>query len=602
MTIQSHLALPPTSSRTFIRRAIVLTAAIMAILGGVSTMRVEAAENSVVAVVNADPISRDALASASVERYGTDVLDNLINRHLIMQECKRRGLGVTNEEVRTEIFRVAKKFGLNVESYLQLLQEERDITPDQYSREIIWPMLALRKLVADEVVVTQEEFNRAFVSQYGEAIKCRMVMVQDKSQATQLHAQAVAEPSSFARLAKEFSEDPTSASVGGLIPPIRRYMGDQAIEDAAFALDVAEVSDVLPVGDHWMFLQAVRRMPASQPAPQALPAIKEQINDRIRDEKMKTAASQLFAQLQEQAQVVKVLGDAEASAKHPGVAAIINGQQVSIANVAAECIKRHGESVLEGEINRKLLTQALAKSGKKISNEDLKLEIERAAISFGYMNANGSADIEGWFAAVLEGGPGTREVYIEDVVWPSVALKKLVEDETNLTQEDLQQGFESHYGPRAEVLACVLSDQRSAQKVWEMARDNPTDQFFGQLANQYSIEPVSSSNFGKVPPIRKHGGQPSVEKEVFQMKPGDLSGIIATGDKYIILRCQGFTEPVVSDFNAVQEELRSVLIEKKMNVAMGLKYDQLKQTAEIDNFFVAAKEIPRVAAESNGTR
>ncbi|EGF28194.1 peptidylprolyl isomerase [Rhodopirellula baltica] len=599
MTNQSRMALRQSPPQNITRRHLLLAAAFVAILSGFSTMRVEAAENSVVAVVNADPISRDSLATASVQRYGTDVLDNLINRHLIMQECKRRGLGVTTEEVRTEINRVAKKFGLNVESYLQLLNEERDITPDQYSREIIWPMLALRKLVADEVAVSQDEFNRAIVSQFGEAIKCRMVMVQDKSQATQLRAQAVAEPSSFARLAKEFSEDPTSASVGGLIPPIRRYMGDETIEEAAFALKVDEVSELLPVGDHWMFLQAVRRMPASTPSPQAMPAIKDQIEDRIRDEKMKTAASQLFAQLQEQAQVVKILGDPQASAKHPGVAAIINGQQVSISNVAAECIKRHGESVLEGEINRKLLTQALAKAGKKVTNEDLKAEIERAAISFGYMTDNGSADVQGWFDAVLEGGPGTREVYIEDVVWPSVALKKLVEDKTVLTQEDLQIGFESHYGPRAEVLACVLSDQRSAQKVWEMARDNPTDQFFGQLANQYSIEPVSSSNFGKVPPIKRHGGQPSVEKEVFQMKPGDLSGIIATGDKYIILRCQGFTEPVVSDFEAVQEELRSVLIEKKMNVAMSLKYDELKQTAEIDNFFVASKEIPRVAS---GTR
>ncbi|MCC9644527.1 peptidylprolyl isomerase [Rhodopirellula sp. JC740] len=602
MTAHARWMLRSTSPQNSIRRLLVLVAAVVAIAGGVTTMSVDAAENSVVAVVNADPISRDTLAEASVERYGTDVLDNLINRHLIMQECKRRGLGVTTEEVRTEIVRVAKKFGLNVESYLQLLQEERDITPEQYSREIIWPMLALRKLVADQVEVTQQEFNEAFVSQYGEAVKCRMVMIQDKSQAIQLHAQAAAEPSSFARLAKEFSEDPTSASVGGLIPPIRRYMGDKTIEDAAFGLAEGDVSEVLPVGDHWMFLQAVRRIPASQPSPQALPAIKEQINDRIRDEKMKTAASQLFEQLQKQAQVVKVLGDQSASAKYPGVAAIINGQQVSIASVAAECIKRHGESVLEGEINRKLLTQALSKAGKQVTNADLQAEIERAAISFGYITSNGAADIAGWFDAVLEGGPGTRDVYIEDVVWPSVALKKLVEDETTLTQTDMQEGFEAHYGPRAEVLACVLSDQRSAQKVWEMARDNPTDQFFGQLANQYSIEPVSASNYGKVPPIRKFGGQPAVEKEAFQMKPGDLSGIIATGDKYIILRCQGFTEPVVSDFNAVEGELRSVLLEKKMNLAMGLKYDQLKETAEIDNFFVATKELPRVAGSEASTR
>lgn len=86
------------------------------------------------------------------------------------------------------------------------------------------------------------------------------------------------------------------------------------------------------------------------------------------------------------------------------------------------------------------------------------------------------------------------------------------------------------------------------------------------------------------------------------MKPGELSGIIATGDKYIILRCQGFTEPIVSDFEAVRAELERDLMEKKVNVAMSIKFDELKQNAEIDNFFVASKETPRVATESNSTQ
>ena len=135
-----------------------------------------------------------------------------------------------------------------------------------------------------------------------------------------------------------------------------------------------------------------------------------------------------------------------------------------------------------------------------------------------------------------------------------------------------------------------------------MARDNPTDAFFGQLAEQYSIEPSSASNFGKVPPIRQYGGQPSIEREAFAMKPGELSGIIATGDKYIILRCQGFTEPVVSDFEAVREELVRDLTEKKINLAMGVKFDELKQNADIDNFFTAAKELPSVAAGTAADR
>jgi len=589
-------------SHSWLRRSLILFAAVLAITAGLIQMRVEAAESSVVAVVNADPISRDALASATLARYGTDVLDNMVNRYLIMQECKSRGITVTTEDVRGEIVRVAKKFGLPVDNYLQLLRDERDITPDQYSNEIIWPMLALRALVADRVEVTQEEFNRAFLAQFGEAIKCRMIMVGDETKANQVHAQAKADPNSFATLAKQFSEDETSASIGGLIPPIRRYMGDSRLEEAAFALAENEVSSILQIGDQWVFMQAVRRMPASHPSPQAIPAVKEQISDRIRDEKMKGAAAELFAQLQTRAEVVTVLGDRDAEKQRPGVAAIINGQQIPIATVAAECVKRHGEAVLEGEINRKLLAQALKQSGKTVTDQQVQSEVARAAVSYGYVRNNGAADVDAWIEAVLSEGDVQRELYIEDSVWPSVALKVLVEDTVKLTPQDLEHGFASAFGPRAEVLAVVLSDQRTAQKVWELARDNPTETFFGQLAEQYSIEPTSSSNFGKVPPIRQFGGQASIEKEAFAMKPGELSGIIATGDKYIILRCQGFTEPVVDDIEAVRSELERDLLEKKLNIAMGLKFDQLKQNADIDNFYSVSKEQPRLATRPDARK
>ena len=146
------------------------------------------------------------------------------------------------------------------------------------------------------------------------------------------------------------------------------------------------------------------------------------------------------------------------------------------------------------------------------------------------------------------------------------------------------------------MLAIVLSDQRSAQKLWEMARDNPTEEFFGRLAEQYSVEPVSSSNLGKVPPIRKHGGQPAIEKEAFRLKPGELSGIIATGGKYLILRCQGFTEPVVTDPAVVRDELVRDLTEKKRSKAMADRFEKIIDESEVDNFLEVAK-APKVATK-----
>ena len=93
--------------------------------------------SSPVAVVNADPITRQMLADATLVRYGGDVLENMVNRHLILQACQENGITITDAQVRDEIMRLSSKFGLSVDSYLRLLQDERDISPDQYSNEIV---------------------------------------------------------------------------------------------------------------------------------------------------------------------------------------------------------------------------------------------------------------------------------------------------------------------------------------------------------------------------------------------------------------------------------------------------------------------------------
>ena len=589
---------PQTSSTIDARRLIVAATATICLLAGwmASADAAPPSGNSVVAVVNAQPITRDQLATAAVDRYGRELLENMVNRDLILQQCKARGIQITSGDVQAEIERMATKFGLTLDGYLQLLRDERDITPSRYAREIIWPMLALRQLVADEVAVQPAEFNAAYLAQYGEAIKCRMIMVDDRGLAESLAKQAKADPSRFATLAKAHSQDETSASIGGLIPPIRRNMGDDAIEQAAFQLGDGEISSVLPIGDQWIVLQSVRRIAAHQPSPQAMPAIRQQVTDRIRDEKVKTAAAALFAKLQTEAKVVHVLGDEALSKRYPGVAAIINGQSISVGAVAKEAVRQHGAEVLEGEINRRVLTQALTKAKVAVSRADIDAEIHKAAKAYGFSNPDGTADLEGWFASVTSDGKTTRAIYETDAVWPSVALKKLVEPTIQLTEQDLERGFVAAYGPRVEVLACVLSDQRTAQKVWELARDQPTEAFFGQLAEQYSIEPMSASNNGKVPPIRQHGGQPTLEAEAFKMKPGELSGIIATGDKYILMRCQGHTEPIVTDRSVVESELRRDLYEQKLTVAMGRKFDELRNGSEVDNFFKAETAAPAVAA------
>ncbi len=552
----------------------------------------------VVAVVNGQTISRDQLGDACLRRYGSLVLDNLLNKHLILQACSAKGINITQGDVNDEINRVSQKFGLTTKLFLQSLQEERDISPEQYASEIVWPMLALRALAADKIQVQPDEIERVLQSEYGPKVQVRMIAVAQGDKAQQLYAQATANPDQFRRLAKEHSDDAVSASVEGLLPPIRRNSGDDQLELIAFQMRPNEISPVFQIGEMHVFLQCVRHYAATPPNAQLLPSIQQRIHDQIRDQRLGVAADEIFAKLQESSKVVPVIGNPDLEKQYPGVAGFINGQPVSKDHLASQCIARHGRPILRGEIDRLLLTTALKAANKTIIQPDIDAEIGRAADLAGYIKPDGSPDSAAWLNNIMQEEGVTLELYIEDAVWPSVALKKLVEDSVTVTEEDLQKGFESNFGPRAEVLAIVLSNQRTAQEVFAKARENTSEQSFGELAAQYSVEPVSRSNFGKIPPLRKHGGRPALENVAFELKPGEVSGVVAWGEQFAILYKQGETTPVVKEFAAVRDEVHKEILEKLLRQAMFEKLDAIKAAAQIDNFLEGTAQAGEVKTAS----
>jgi len=183
----------------------------------------------VVAVVNGEEITREDLARECLRHYGKEVLESLCNKYLIILECQRRGISVTQEEVNGEIERMAKRFKLPVDQWLKMLKQERGIHPKQYANDIIWPTLALRKLGGERLQVTQEEVQTDYESLYGPAVKGRIIVCNDLPKAMQMRAKASAKPGEFGSLAKEYSDDPPSASLKGLIQPVRMHSGNKEL-------------------------------------------------------------------------------------------------------------------------------------------------------------------------------------------------------------------------------------------------------------------------------------------------------------------------------------------------------------------------------------
>jgi parvulin-like peptidyl-prolyl isomerase len=562
--------------------------------GGRSGNLPSSAALQVMAVVNGEQISRTELGRECIRRYGEEVLESMVNRQLIADACAEKGIQVTDADVSAEIDKVAGRFGLARDRWLTLLREERGFSEEQYRREVLWPMIALRQLVSSEIEITEDDMKKAFESEFGAKVRARLIAVDSPQKAQEVRAAAVADPKAFGELSKKYTIEPGIAAAYGVIPPIRRHLGDANLEQVAFNLKPGQISDVVHVANMYYILKCEEVLPPQYMSSQQLAEQQSRLKEKLKEAKLRSSASEFFENRKKQAQMTLILGNSEQhkqlQQQYPGLAAVVNGKQLTLAQLADECITRHGRDVLDGEINRKLLTQELQRKRVTVDRPDMDAEIARAADAYGFVKADGTPDIKKWQDSVLEQPGATLDLYERDAVWPSVALKKLVGGKVEVTDEDLRKGYESNYGERVELQAIVLGDMRQAQKVWDLARNNNTEPFFSELAQQYSTEPSSRSNSGKVPPIRRHGGSPVIEDAAFKLKTGELSGILAVDGQFIILRCLGRTRPVQTDFNAVRGELVKDIREKKLRLLMTKEFDRLRETAQVDNFLAGTSQ------------
>jgi parvulin-like peptidyl-prolyl isomerase len=544
----------------------------------------------VLAVVNGQQITREQLSQEAVRRFGELVIENMINNQLILAQCQSQGIKVTAEDVNNELDRRAKKFGMSIEKYIELIGQERGVDEAKLRNEVIWTELALRRLASTRAEVTPDKIEARMDSEFGPKVQVRAIALNDETRARQVLAMAEANPEQFSRLAIDYSVDANSASVGGLLPPLRRNMGEPVLEQAAFALTPGAISPVISLADQFIILKCERQYPASELTEEQAAIARQRIADELREASLGDAAADMFKAMQEKSEIVNVINNPELSQKMPGVAAMVNGQKVTMEQVYDECLNKFGRDVLQSEINRTLILQRLQQDGLSVADEDLQREMARAAVEFGFVRQDGTADLDRWIANVTQNDSSKIEIYVNDEVWPTVAMKKVVARNVSVSDDDMQKGFEANFGPRVQVLAIVLQDQRTAQRVWEMAKANQTEKYFGELAHQYSVEAASRANYGEVPPIQMHGGRKVMEEEAFRLKPGDISGLIPVGQNWIILWCKGRTTPVVQEFDAVKDELYRDILEKKMRIAMAEEFERLLTTSQIDNFLVGSSQ------------
>ena len=290
-----------------------------------------ASQAPVVAKIGEISITMDQVEKPLLEGYGLNILLNVIQREIAKDTAARRGVKVTPEDIQQErdqtierMFKdsnekmqdkiaAARLKGQNEEAakladqmrkdtaqaFDQLLQEkhlsmaEFDIVNETnaYLRKIAEPMLAGK--------ITDDALQEAFKALYGEKVKCRHIQCANLAEIQQAKDRlAAGEP--FAKVAQEMSRNSGTGPLGGELPPFSLQFQNlpQAFKDAAFALKVGQVSEIVQAEGAYHLILLEGRIP---PKAVKFEDVKESLRADLMDKATQATVKQLRQQLADQA-------------------------------------------------------------------------------------------------------------------------------------------------------------------------------------------------------------------------------------------------------------------------------------------------------------
>jgi parvulin-like peptidyl-prolyl isomerase len=302
-------------------RSLVLTVAVALAASGCSrcggSSKDAAAQVRTVALVNGEPISaevlshelRDARAGAGEGDAQGDVLrrrilDELVERALLLQEARARSIVVGQDQVERAFLRVRSEYPGS--HFDDLLAQERLSQTELKSR--LKDQLTIERLFEQEVFgrlqVVPAEVERYYADhaaefQEPERVRVSQIVVPTRDEALQIREKLRRNPQTFAEVARKSSIGPEGKN-GGDLGYIGRGAGFPEVFDACFSMPLNVVSEVTPSPYGFHIFRVVDRKGAQK---RTLEQARAEIADKLAREKRARAQEEYVRALRARAKI-----------------------------------------------------------------------------------------------------------------------------------------------------------------------------------------------------------------------------------------------------------------------------------------------------------
>jgi peptidyl-prolyl cis-trans isomerase SurA len=260
-----------------------------------------------------DPGKRAARAAA----LRREVLEHLIDDELVLQQAAELKLTVSSEQVDASIEEIKRQNNLDDEQLRQALRGQ-GMSMAAYRADLKRQLLRFRVIniaVGSRVTISDDEV-KAYYDRHmksGENVQVRashiFVSIPENADATAVkEKQALAQKlleraqggDDFAKLAREYSDDPATRSEGGDLGYFGRDMLPKAIEEMVFAMKPGEIRGPVRADRGFHVIKLVDR---KTKAPKSLDEVKDDIRIQLRQKEMERQTKTYLSELRKKALV-----------------------------------------------------------------------------------------------------------------------------------------------------------------------------------------------------------------------------------------------------------------------------------------------------------
>jgi peptidyl-prolyl cis-trans isomerase SurA len=274
-----------------------------------------------------DALRGDELVS-EIKRMRESALRDLIDRQLVIQEFKKREFSIPPYLVDDRVQSIIRQeFGGDRSAFVRTLQAQGySLTRFKEIEKEKIIVQAMRQSNVKENFITTPRQIQAFYDRNKHAytspeeLKLRMIVVRegglpaiettddipsagDKKALAQEIRQKLVEGADFERMAAMYSEDPSTADIGGDWGWIQRNTLNEKLTGVAFSLGAGQISPVVQIGDSYYILYVEDRKPART---RPLAEVKDEIERNLMQEERQKAAERWLETLRKAA-FIKIL-------------------------------------------------------------------------------------------------------------------------------------------------------------------------------------------------------------------------------------------------------------------------------------------------------